>query len=173
LVEALSASDVAYRLPQAPGSSWWPQRFNVQRSENEPWLGEALATIDHELAALVGGGLPLKRIVLVGFSQGACLVAEHLARRPQGVAGAAVLTGALVGADDEWRGPDGRLDGIPVAFTTSALDGWVPVERVRSSAQAFVEAGADVTLQIDNDPDHRIGPDAFAAVERLLAGVAA
>ncbi len=172
LVSALPR-DVAYRLPQAVGSSWWPQRFNVPRHENEPWLGAALATMDREVEALLAGGLPLERIVLVGFSQGACLVAECLARKPQRVGGAAVLTGALAGADDEWRGPDGRLDGVPVAFTTSSLDTWVAVERVRSSAQAFRDAGAAVTLEIDDDPEHRIGPHAFAAVERLLAGVGA
>ena len=131
-----------------------------------------MAALDRELERLGAAGLAPGRVVLAGFSQGGCLVAEYAARRPKRYGGVAALTGGLIGATGEVRGPDRRLDGVPVAFVTSTLDEWVPVERVRESAKAFEHAGAAVTLELSDEPGHRIDGRAVAAVGRLLLGAA-
>jgi phospholipase/carboxylesterase len=164
LVTPLDLADVAYVLPAAPGNTWYPDRFNAPRFVNEPWLGRALAAC---AAALERTGLPPERVVLAGFSQGACLVADFVAGAPAPYRGVALLTGALIGPDEDVT-PTARLDGVPIRLVTSRHDEWVPLERVESTAQAFEAAGALVTLEVTADRDHRIGAEAVAAVRSLL-----
>ena len=75
--------EVAYVLPRAADRSWYPGRFYDPMEDNEPWLGWSLQAIEAAVAQARGGGRSLPRVALVGFSQGACIVAEHLARRPR------------------------------------------------------------------------------------------
>jgi phospholipase/carboxylesterase len=172
LVWQLDLTRAAYILPSADGGSWYPNRFFDPAGENEPWLGTALATIGGAVALAEDGGVPVDRVVLVGFSQGACLVAEMLEREPRPYAGAAILTGGLFGTDDELHPPP-SLDGMPVLLTGHVDDAWVPVPRVQRTAELLREAGARVELAIHDDPEHQINDDEVAAVRRLLVGVGA
>ncbi|HEY5853632.1 MAG TPA: hypothetical protein VIW24_06150 [Aldersonia sp.] len=58
---------------------------------------ERARRIDHHLAAGFGDD----RIVVWGFSQGACLLAHHLLTRPSPVAGAVVFDGGYVGSEPD------------------------------------------------------------------------
>jgi phospholipase/carboxylesterase len=171
LVEPLGMPDVAYVLPAAAGGSWYPDRFNAPRAANEPWLTDALAACAAALDGLAAEGVPPERIVLAGFSQGACVAADVLARRPGACGGAALLTGALIGPDGDVTEvrPQG---GLPLFVLTSRHDGWVALERVEATAAAFAAAGAKVELQVTEDREHRIAPAAVAGVRRLLAAAA-
>ena len=111
--------DVAYVLPAASGGSWYPGRFHEPRIANEPQLGQALEAAETAIAEVLAAGVPPERVVLAGFSQGGCLVAELIARAPRPYAGAALLTGALIGPADEMARP-GPLDGLPVFMETAA-----------------------------------------------------
>jgi len=173
LVARLKRPDVAYLLPQAPGRSWYGGRFNAPVVELEPSLSAALTTV--ALAVVVARERGAA-VVLVGFSQGACLVAELLAREGRlGLAGAAVLTGALIGERScagEVRRLGVSLDGLPVEIVSSALDEWVGEQYVRAAARSLAEAGAAVHLQITAEPEHRVDDTGVAAVARLLYGAA-
>ncbi len=172
LVWQLDLPRAAYVLPSAEGGSWYPNRFFDPAEENEPWLGDALATVGGAVALAGDAGVPVDRVVLAGFSQGACLVAEMLEREPRPYAGVAILTGGLFGTDDELRAPP-SLDGMPVLLTGHVDDTWVPVRRVERTAELLREAGARVELAIHDDPEHQINDDEVAAVRRLLVGVGA
>ena len=63
-------------LPAASGGSWYPARFNEPRIANEPWLGQALEAVETAIADVLAAGVPAERVVLAGFSQGGCLVAD-------------------------------------------------------------------------------------------------
>jgi len=167
LVAHLDAPDVAYVLPPAAGGSWYPARFSAPRAANEPSLSQALEAVETAIDGVVAAGVPPERIVLAGFSQGACLVADLIARAPRPFAGAAILTGALIGPDDEVARP-GRLDGLPVFMETSSYDEWVPLERVEATARALEAAGARVGLQVSDELEHRIRDEAVAGVRALL-----
>jgi phospholipase/carboxylesterase len=172
LVRRLELDDVAYVLPSAASHSWYPGRFFESRDLNEPWLGHALAALDGALERVREAGFEAERTVLVGFSQGGCLVCEHAARWPARYAGVAVLTGALIGATDEtWIADAGTrpLDGLPVYFGTREGDDWVPAERVRGSATAYAVAGAAVSLDVREPGPHAIDPEDVRAVRALLA----
>jgi phospholipase/carboxylesterase len=159
LVARLEAPDVAFVLPAAAERSWYPARYFDPREANEPWLGHALAAVE----AAIGGVEP-ERVVLAGFSQGACLVADLLARAPRPFAGAAVLTGAFIGPHPEPAG----LAGVPVFMESSRYDEWVALDDVQATAEAFEAAGARVELQVSDDREHRIRDAAVAGVRALL-----
>jgi phospholipase/carboxylesterase len=103
----------------------------------------------------------------VGFSQGACIVAEHLARRPEPYGAAAILTGALFGTPGADRMPAGSLDGLPVFFGIAEGDDWIPVEAVRETVEAFRRAGAQCELRVYDDQEHGVD-DEIVAVRTLL-----
>lgn len=159
LVARLEAPDVAFVLPAAAERSWYPARYFDPREANEPWLGHALAAVE----AAIGGVEP-ERVVLAGFSQGACLVADMLARAPRPFAGAAILTGAFIGPHPEPAG----LDGVPVFMESSRYDEWVALDDVEATAKAFEAAGARVELHVSDDREHRIRDAAVAGVRALL-----
>jgi predicted esterase len=163
LVAPLDLPDVAYVLPAAAGGSWYPGRFNEPRERNEPWLSHALDAVAYALA-----GLPAQRVVLAGFSQGGCLVADLLARTPRPYAGAAVLTGALIGSEDDAT-EVAPLAGLPVYMETSRYDEWVAIEYVKATLQRLKAAGARVELEVADDPEHRIRDAAVAGVRALLS----
>ena len=163
LVMRIDDPDVAYVLPAAAGGSWYPARFHEPRVANEPWLTHALEAVETAIADVLAAGVPAERVVLAGFSQGGCLVAD-VAR-----AHAAALRGCRVadrradrlGGDVTRPGP---LDGLPVFMETSRHDDWVPLDRVEATARALEAAGARVELQVADDPEHRIRDAAVAGV---------
>ena len=171
LVRPLARTDVAYLMPEAPRASWYAGRFNSSARTLEPELSAALQAVEN---AVEEAGRYGASVILVGFSQGGCLVAESIARQgAANVVGLGILTGALIGVRAE---PDevipirSTLSGLPVEIVSSAHDEWVPVEFVRATARSFHDAGARVQVDITDEPEHRIGPEAVRAVERLLDG---
>ena len=132
---------VAYVLPRAAERSWYPGRFHDPMEDNEPWLGWSLQAVEAAVALARGAGRRSPSIALVGFSQGACIVAEHLARRPEPYGAAAILTGALFGRAAD-RLPVGSLGGLPMFFGIAEGDDWISLDAVRATVEAFQRAGA-------------------------------
>jgi phospholipase/carboxylesterase len=168
LVSRLGLADVAYVLPRADDGSWYPGRYFDPLPANEPSLGEGLGAVSRALDALARAGIERERTVLTGFSQGACLVCEHLERRPAPYRGIAVITGCLIGPDDEDHSIT-AVDGLPVYLGTRQDDAWITAERVRAAAAAFAGAGANVTLDVRAPGPHEIDPEDVRAVRALLA----
>jgi predicted esterase len=166
LVSPLDVDDVAYLLPRAHGASWYPGRYFDPRERNQPGLDHALAAVDHALDRLHGAGFGPERIVLVGFSQGGCLACEHIALRPGRCAGAAVLTGCLIGDAEERSLP--RLPDLAIYLGTREGDDWVSAAHVRRTGAAFARAGADVTLDVRAPGPHQIDAEDVAATRALL-----
>src|SRR5215218_982761 len=158
---------VSYILPRAADRSWYPGRFDDPMEDNEPWLGWSLQAIEAAVARARGRNRPLSHIALIGFSQGACIVAEHLARRPEPYGAAAILTGALFGTAAE-RLPVGSLGGLPMFFGIAQGDDWIPVEAVRDTVEAFRRAGARCDLHVYDEQDHGVNDDEIRAVRTLL-----
>jgi phospholipase/carboxylesterase len=168
VVQRLGLDDrVAYILPRAADRSWYPGRFYDPMEDNEPCLGWSLRAIEAAVEQACGAGRSLPAIALVGFSQGACIVAEHLARRPQPYGAAAVLTGALFGTAAD-RLPVGTLGGLPMFFGIATDDDWIPVDAVRDTVEAFQRAGARCELHVYDNQEHGVNDDEIVAVRTLL-----
>jgi predicted esterase len=166
LGERMGVSDVAFLAPAARGNTWYPQSFLAPLGANEPHLGSALGVVD----ALLGTLGELERVVLGGFSQGACLAAEYALRHPRRYGGLLLYTGGAIGPPGTQWPARGSFAGTPAYLGTSDPDAWVPVERVRETAALLRAQGAEVTLQVFPGMDHMVGDAEIAAGRALLSG---
>src|ERR1044071_3395567 len=92
----------AYLAPQAAGNSWYPHPFTAPLESNEPHLSAALDMVS-KLVESIEMWVPAKRIVVLGFSQGACLTLEWSARNARRFGAVIGLSGGLIGPDDTPR----------------------------------------------------------------------
>lgn len=168
LGEALAIDGIRYYCPEAPGGSWYPGRFLEPLENNQPDLGRALSTIGALIDGVGTAGFPIERMVLCGFSQGACLAAQTLMLRPAPYAAGLFFTGGLVGPPGTtWRSPE-RIPGVQVLLTGSENDDWVPAWRVRETAAALSGFGAAIDAVIYEDRPHLVCDDEIARARVLL-----
>lgn len=163
---------IAFLAPQAAGNVWYPYRFIAPLEMNEPWLSSALAAIDRAIDGLVDAGVPSERIMLAGFSQGACLALEYAARATRKIGAVAGLSGGLIGPVDEPHAPLGEVKDLPVFLGSGTEDDHVSPEQVRESARLFENAGANVDLRIYEGMAHIINDDEIAAVGQMIGVLA-
>lgn len=173
LADELDVPDVAYLAPQAPGGSWYPYSFLSPIERNEPWLSSALEMVDETVSRVSAAKDGAEKVVLLGFSQGACLAAEYAARHPRRYGGLVVLTGGLIGPDGTPRDYTGTLDGTPVFLGCSDVDIHIPKERVVESAEVLRRLGGEVTMRLYPGMGHTVNGDELDAVRALLRGVVA
>ncbi len=167
VVQRLSLPDVAYVLPVAAGREWYAGRYFDPPADNEPHVTWALEALLAAIAVANRAGVPDQRVVVAGFSQGACLTAELIARRSRAWAGAAILTGSLLGPESDQVTP-APVPGLPMFFGFSRYDEWIAPERAHGTARAFAAAGAQVTVETYDDREHHINDAAVAGLRRLL-----
>ena len=129
LVPELKQPGFAYLAPQAAGNTWYPNSFLAPIDSNEPELSSALLTIESILAQLREVAIPFERTIILGFSQGACLSLEFVARNAMRYGGVVGLSGGLIGPDGTPRDYTGSLEGTPVFLGCSDKDPHVPKER--------------------------------------------
>jgi len=174
LAGELDRPGFAYLAPQAAGYTWYPYSFLAPIPQNEPYLGSALGLLGAVVEHVTGAGVPAERLMLLGFSQGACLTLEFTARNARRYGGVAGLTGGLIGPDDTPRDYPGTLDGTPVFIGSSDPDPHIPVARVEESAAVLEGMGARVTTRIYPRMGHTVNEDELehvrAMMDALLAG---
>jgi phospholipase/carboxylesterase len=168
LGDAINRPDVAWLAPQARGNTWYPNRFVAPIESNEPWLSSALAAVGDVVAQVEQAGASRSRIVLIGFSQGACLALETLIRRPGIAGGVAGLSGGLIGPPGTVWPDAGRLDGVPVFLGCGDVDFHIPKERVLETADIFRARGAEVTAILYPGMDHTVNDDEIAHVRGVV-----
>ena len=153
----------ALLAPGAVRSNWVPARHDAPVAATEPALTSAVNCV--AAACQVAGDVDIgpDRVVFVGVSQGGSVVSEFLRRRPRRYGGAFVVSAALPGADlsecevaetDTDAEGTRPLAGTPVALDSSAGDPYVPVDRVRATAEALERGGAAIDLRIDDGDGH-------------------
>jgi predicted esterase len=168
LAGEFEAPDVAWLAPQAAGRSWYPYSFLLPVERNEPSLSSALDVIASLVSDLEGQGVGAERVLLAGFSQGACLVSEFGARHPRRYAGIAALSGGLIGAPGTLRQYSGSFAGTPALFGCGDADAHIPLERVEESIAVYRSMGAEVDERIYPAMGHTIVADEIEAMQAML-----
>jgi len=169
MVGEFGVEDVAYVAPQARRGSWYPNSFMAPMDSNEPGLTSALQAVEDALETLTDAGIPRERILLLGFSQGACLAGEYVARNARRYGGLAAYSGGLIGPEGTPRDYEGSVEGTPVFVGCSDRDPHIPIERVRETAEVFEDLDGDVTERIYEGMGHTINEDEIGFVADMLA----
>jgi len=164
----IGADDVAYVAPDAPGRTWYPYSFLVPLEQNEPQLSSALDTLHRIVADLGRQGVTTDRIGFLGFSQGACLSLEYVARHATRYATVVGFSGGLIGPPGTPRRYAGSLDGTPVFLGCSDIDPHIPLARVHETRDVLTALGAMVDERIYPSMGHTINRDELDAARRLL-----
>ena len=166
--ERFGAAPVRFYAPEAADNSWYPHSFLDPQHRNQPELDEALRAVDAWLEHLAEVGFAPHRVVLWGFSQGACLLAHHALTAPRRFAGIVLFTGGYIGPEPMSE-PEGEpLREVPVVVRSVEHDPWVPRFRVEHTAALLAGAGAAVDLRVDPGSEHVITDEACSAATRLL-----
>jgi phospholipase/carboxylesterase len=171
IADEFDVADVAYHAPQAHRGSWYPNRFIAPVEQNEPHLASALQAVSDSVESFVDAGIPPERVVVLGFSQGACLASEFVARTPRRYGGVVAFSGGLIGPLGTEFDHEGDLAGTPVFLGCSDSDPHIPVERVHETRDVFERLGADVEERIYEGMGHTINADEIRFVRELLTGL--
>jgi predicted esterase len=163
--------DFAYLAPQAADGTWYPNRFLAPTASNEPWLSSALAVVGNVVGQIAATGIPAERLMLLGFSQGACLALEYAARNAKRYGGVIGLSGGLIGADDEPRYDSGNFSGTPIFLGCSDVDFHIPKTRVEQSAKILRELGGEVMMRLYPNMDHTVNHDEVKFVRGMMEAV--
>ena len=174
LLPVLDRPQFAALAPAAPGGTWYPYSFMAPREDNEPGISNGLALIGKLIGELTSHGFPAHKIMLLGFSQGACLTSEFAIRNPQRFGGVMVLSGGVIGAPGTtWDDIAGSLDSTPVFLGCSDVDSHIPASRVLESEKVFRNLGAAVTRKLYPGMGHLVNKDEIEHVQLVMDQVLA
>lgn len=171
LADEMFYPELTYLAPQAAGHTWYPNSFLAPLAQNEPWLSSALKRIKDVVDSIVASGLPRGKIAIAGFSQGACLSTEFVARHADQYGGLIAFTGGLIGPPGTRFQYDGSLTGTRAFFGSGDPDPHVPWQRVEASAGVLSEMGAEVILRRYPGMPHTISRDEIELAKPIIEGL--
>lgn len=171
LSQELDHPDLAYLAPQAANYTWYPYSFLAPLDHNEPGLSSGLAKIGELVARVEAAGIPPEKIIIAGFSQGACLASEFVARNARRYGGLLVFSGGVIGPPGTSRDYEGSLEGTRVFLGCSDIDPHIPEARVHESAGVFERLGAQVVEKIYSGMGHTIVPDEIDEARQIIQAV--
>jgi predicted esterase len=171
LYEELKLPGAAALAPQAAGSTWYPHSFLAPLEANQPFLDSALRRLRLLVDGLLARGISSDLIAFWGFSQGACLALEFIARHPRRYGAAIGLAGGLIGPPGTARDYPGSLAGTPVFLGAGDPDPHVPFERAQETEEVLARIGAVVELRRYAGMPHAVNEDELEASRGLLRSI--
>jgi predicted esterase len=167
----LSHPDIAFIAPEAKGNAWYPFPFTASLEENEPYLSSALGLLETLLDEVMRH-MPRERVMLLGFSQGACLTLEFAARHAARYGGIIAFSGGLIGPDGTPRDYPGSFDRTPAFIGCSDVDPHIKKERVTEAGDVLKRMGADVTVRLYPKMGHAVNADEIHSAAQIVEAVA-
>lgn len=171
LAREFDRDDIHFRALQAKRHTWYPRSFLAPREMNQPGISSGLQAIHDQINELNEAGISTDTIVLLGFSQGACLATEFAARHPQRYGGVIGLSGGLIGETVDSANYSGSLQQTPVFLGCSDRDPHIPQERVDLTKNVFQQLEADVTKKIYEGMGHTVNQDEITHVNIILNNI--
>ncbi|MFJ9779319.1 alpha/beta hydrolase [Amycolatopsis sp. NPDC101161] len=170
--QRLGTVSARFFAPEAEGNTWYPLSFLEPVERNQPALDRSVRVLEACLDRLAEAGFGGDRVVLWGFSQGACLLSHLVLSAPRPLAGLVLFTGGYLGTTPPV--PDEKaLRGVPAVLRSIEDDPWVPRHRVEETAALLRQAGAEVDVRVDPGTEHIITDEACATATELLNAIAA
>lgn len=160
---------VHYRALQANRHTWYPRSFMAPKDMNEPGISSGLQAIYDQITELNDLGFSTDKIVLLGFSQGACLTTEFAARHPQKYGTIVGFSGGLIGKQVDPQNYSGSMEQTPVFLGCSDRDPHIPKERVDETEQVFKQLNANVTKRIYEGMGHTVNRDEVEFIKGLIS----
>ena len=168
LVEAAQAAQARIVMPVAEGKSWYDAKAaDPLTAETEAQLASSLDVLHRTLVAAHDPALP---ILLGGFSQGACLVAEYL-MQVGGADAACILTGARVGTSVDGL-PIRSQRGVPIYLTGSDADPWITLSAFEALTRDLHRAGARLRCDMLPGRQHEISVPEIAVFAEMAEALA-
>ncbi|MEL6588894.1 MAG: phospholipase [Bacteroidota bacterium] len=168
LSEYLKVKDFALLAPQATANTWYPYSFMAPVVQNEPGLSTGLGVIKQIVDEVLAAGIKAENIYFLGFSQGACLTSEFLARNGQRYGGAFILSGGVIGPEIDRSNYAGDFGGTPILIGCSDVDHHIPLQRVKNTTAILTEMGAKVTERIYPNGPHSVVQDEIELANQIL-----
>lgn len=168
IADYLDTDGFAFLAPQAKGNTWYPLSFLAKPEDNEPYLTASLNIISNIVSELAEQGVTKERIYFLGFSQGACLVSEYVARNAAKYGGVVIFTGGVIGDKIYSENYSGNFNDTPIFIGSSNPDFHVPVERINDTVALLKQMGANVTVKIYDNMPHTISQDEIELANTLI-----
>lgn len=168
LAKHLDLTDFTLQAPQARQYTWYPYSFMAPQEQNEPGLSSGLKVLGEMVADLERAGFQSRQLFFLGFSQGACLLSEFVARNAAEYGGVFIYSGGLIGAEmsrDLYRGD---LAGTPILMGCSDRDPHISLERFEETVRIFSEMGGDVRKRLYPNGPHTVYPDEIEQTNLIL-----
>ena len=163
--------DFAYLAPQAAGNAWYPNPFTASIESNEPYFSSAISVLEDVLAKITEH-VPQERLILLGFSQGACLALEFAARHARRYGGVVGFSGGLIGPDGTPRDYPGNFQGTPIFIGCSDVDPHIAKARVLEAGDVLKRMGAAVTVKLYPNMAHTVNADELHSAAQIVEAVA-
>ena len=164
----LNVQEYALIAPEATNNTWYPYSFMAPPEQNEPWLSSALNLVKAAVGEAIEQGITAENTYFLGFSQGACLALEFVARNAKKFGGIVALTGGLIGDKIDQENYSGNFNGTPIFMGTGNPDPHVPIERVRESAIILEKMNAKVDLKVYEGKAHSVSQDEIDEANRMV-----
>jgi phospholipase/carboxylesterase len=143
---------------------------DLVRREDEAGIRASAAHIEALLAREKSRGIPAKRIVLAGFSQGCAMTLFTGLRHAEQLAGMIALSGYLPIAEKTAAEAHAANKATPIFMAHGTQDGVVPIARAQASCDALQALG--YTVQWHSYPmQHGVHPDEIDAIAAFLSEV--
>jgi len=155
----LHEDGVALLAPQADRNTWYPNSFLQPVESNEPGRSSGLQAIEDAVERANYHGIPTERVMILGFSQGACLGTEFVARNPRRYGGVVAFSGGLIGETVDPDEFEGSLDQTLAFLGCSDVDPHIPEERVHVTTAVLERLDADVEERIYEGMGHGVNDD--------------
>jgi phospholipase/carboxylesterase len=172
IIGRLRVDDVHYVLPRAEGKSWYKAHAVDNLTDlTVAQVSAALAQIRSDTLEAIEAGAPGRRLIVAGFSQGACMALEAVLQQALVAKALAVLTGCRVG-DQSASAPTAALLGLSAYLSCADVDDWIPLESAARTQVALSAAGARVRSDIFPGRTHGVSDTEIRVLEEMIDAVA-
>jgi phospholipase/carboxylesterase len=166
IVARLQTPNICFLLPAASQNSWYDARaIEPLTAVTRQQLQQSLLGIHAAMTQALSAAKP---VVLIGFSQGACLCMEYAFANGGWHGALACLTGCRVGVASDDR-PRTDLKGMPVYLSGSDADPWIPVADFAFAAGEFGAAKAKLRCDVLPGRPHEVSDLEIKVLEDILA----